>query len=400
MSQPDRRNVLFLLLLSLGHLVTDIYQGSLPGLLPFVKDQFGLSYTAVGSLLMVSNITSSVIQPLFGYFSDVSGQLWLLPLGIFLASLGLALVGFSQSLPLLYAFVVISGLGIASYHPEGARIAHHLAGDRRATGMSLFSVGGNLGFALGPVLAIPLVSRLGLQGTGFMLIPGLLTSALFLLLLPQIGHMERTAAPKSTRKDITSLPPNNWSAQFMLLGMVAIRSLIQLGLVTYIPFYYLKYLNGNPTHSSYLLAVFLGSGAIGTLIGGCLADHFGRKPVIVASMAAMIPLQALLLYARGWSMFVLLSLAGIAIVSTFTVTLVMSQEFMPRYVGVASGLTIGFAIGMGGVGVTALGAVADTWGVPQTLSIMIALPVAGLILATMLPAKRHGAPASAAALVR
>lgn len=387
MSQPYRRNTLFLLILSLGHMVTDIYQGSLPALLPFVKDQFGLSYTVIGSLLMVSNITSSVIQPLFGYYSDVSGRRWLLPLGIFLAALGLSLVGLTGSLPLIYALVVVSGLGIASYHPEGARIAHHLAGDRRATGMSIFSVGGNLGFALGPVLTIPLVNHLGLPGTGFMIIPGLLTSALFLLLLPQIGRTEKTAIPKSRRADTSSLPPNNWRAQFMLLGMVAIRSLIQLGLVTYIPFYYLQYLEGNPAYSGYLLAVFLGSGAIGTLIGGRLADHFGRKPVIVASMAAMIPLQTLLLYARGWSMFFLLGLAGIAIVSTFTVTLVMSQEFMPRYVGVASGLTIGFAIGMGGVGVTALGAVADAWGVPGTLTTMVALPVAGLILASMLPGK-------------
>ncbi|MGB2875955.1 MAG: MFS transporter, partial [Gaiellaceae bacterium] len=143
--------------LSAGHLATDFANGALPALLPFFVERFGLSYTLAAALMLASAASSSLIQPLFGAWSDRRGALWLLPSGVALAGIGIALAAASRSYWLVVLFVVISGLGVAAYHPEGSKLAAYASGRRRASGMSLFSVGGNLGFALGPTVTTPLV---------------------------------------------------------------------------------------------------------------------------------------------------------------------------------------------------------------------------------------------------
>ena len=384
-SSPVGPNIPFLILLSIGHAVTDIFQGALPGLLPFFKDDFRLSYTMVGTLLAVSNLTSSVVQPAFGFFSDVASKRWLLPLGVFLAGAGIALAGLIHSYAILLLAVALSGLGIASYHPEASRISHHLAGNRRATGMAIYSVGGNLGYSLGPVLATATVGYLGLVGTGFLVLPAALMALIFLFLLPALSREERTAADHKGAVSRESLPPVNWRGEILLMGVVMIRSLIQFGILTFMPFYYVNYLGGTTAGAGRLLFVFLVSGVVGTLIGGPLADRIGKKTLLVASMTLLIPLQFLLLRVTGAGTPIVLALAGGTVVATFVVTLVMSQEFMPRYVGVASGLNIGLGIGMGGIGATAMGALADRWGIPLVLESLVILPLVGLLLAVMLP---------------
>ena len=157
--------------LSAGHLFTDIAQGSIPALLPFLIARNHLSYAAASALVLAATISSSVIQPLFGHFSDRHSLPWLMPLGPGLGGLGVALVGIAPSYGLTFAAVVLSGVGVAAFHPEGSRFANYVSGARRASGMSLFSVGGNVGFALGPVVVTPLVLAFGLHGTLLVLIP-------------------------------------------------------------------------------------------------------------------------------------------------------------------------------------------------------------------------------------
>jgi FSR family fosmidomycin resistance protein-like MFS transporter len=147
-SRPNTFNLKILVLLSFGHLVTDIYQGALPAILPFLKDKLALSYTMAGVLLMAANFTSSILQPVFGHFSDKKEKAWLLPLGCLAAGLGLSLSSLPNSFEVLLVLVVVSGLGIAAYHPEGYKTASFFTGAQAATGMSVFSVGGNLGMAL------------------------------------------------------------------------------------------------------------------------------------------------------------------------------------------------------------------------------------------------------------
>ena len=159
----NRFNLKVLLLLSSGHLVTDLYQGALPVILPFLKAKLLLSYTATGVILLVGSLTSSVIQPLFGYISDRKEKPLFLPLGCLCAGLGFSMLSVPESFALVVPLVVLSGLGIASYHPEGFRTAHFFTGEKKVTGMSIFSVGGNLGFAIGPLLALFVVQTFGFE---------------------------------------------------------------------------------------------------------------------------------------------------------------------------------------------------------------------------------------------
>src|SRR5215211_4333186 len=170
--------------LSSGHLATDFANGALPALLPFLVHRFDLSYTLAGVVMLAWAISSSVVQPLFGLWSDRRGALWLLPTGLAAGGIGIGLAAAAPSYWLVLVFVVVSGLGTAAYHPEGSKFAAYASGNRRASGMSLFSIGGNLGYALGPIAATAAVVHLGLKGGLVLAVPCLVVAAALLLLLP------------------------------------------------------------------------------------------------------------------------------------------------------------------------------------------------------------------------
>ena len=182
--KPDMRLLGFL---ALGHMVIDINQGSFPVILPFLKDALNLSYAATGLIVLAANITSSLIQPLFGYLADKTERRWLLPISVLLSAIGLGFLGLAPSYGAVLALVVITGFGVAAYHPEGYRTATAVAGDRKATGVSIFSTGGNIGIALGPPLLTVLLTTYGLPGSLGMLIPGLLVAALLTAVLPRLS---------------------------------------------------------------------------------------------------------------------------------------------------------------------------------------------------------------------
>jgi len=377
-------SAVLLFLLSFGHMCTDIVQGALPALLPFLKDRFDLSYAVTGTLLMAAHLTSSVIQPLFGYVTDRRPFPLLLPLGCAISGAGIALVPFSPSFAWLVAFVMFTGLGTAAFHPEGFKATACIASERRATGMSFFSVGGNLGFAVGSPAAIFLVSRYGLPGACGLLVPAALAALLFLPALPAIRSRVRSAS---------SIPRDNGMrgverplyAVSLIIAIVVLRSWTQLGLATYIPFLYQAQLKTDPAYVATLLFFFLGSGTAGTVIGGPLADRFGHRRLLFFSLFLQVPLVFLFLRATGAFVFVLAALLGGTIVSTFSVTIVMAQELFPKRMATASGAIAGFAIGTGGVGVTLIGAVADRYGVPAATHLINVLPAIGALLALLLP---------------
>ncbi len=369
---------------------TDIVQGALPALLPFLKERFDLSYAVTGTLLMAAHLTSSVVQPLFGYLTDRRPFPVLLPLGCAISGVGIALIPHSPSFAWLVAFVMFTGLGTAAFHPEGFKATACIASERRATGMSFFSVGGNLGFAIGSPAAIFLVSRHGLPGAAALLIPAAVAALLFLPALPVIRHRIRsvTATP---RKNAMSGVERPLYAVSLIILIVVLRSWTQLGLATYIPFLYEDQLKSDPAYVATLLFLFLGSGTVGTVIGGPLADRFGHRRMLFTSIALQIPLIFLFLRSSGWPVFVVAALLGGTIVSTFSVTIVMAQELFPKRMATASGAIAGFAIGTGGVGVTLLGAVADRYGVPAATHAINILPAVGALLALLLPLPWSGA---------
>ncbi|MBZ5496760.1 MAG: MFS transporter [Acidobacteriia bacterium] len=378
----DRPDIRLLAFLSLGHMVVDINQGGLPALLPFLKTAHGLSYTAVGVLVLVTNLTSSVIQPIFGYLSDRQARRWMLPLSVLVAGLGLSLAGIAPSYGVLLGLLVIMGLGVASFHPEGYRTAASVAGEKRATAISWFSVGGNAGTSFGPPILIALIAGYGLRGSLGLLIPALVVSGLLLLVLPHLSVPPvRVAAQVAAHSPRRNMP----GAIALLILVVALRSWAQLGFTTFIPFYYVDYLKADPHSVGIPLFVFLGVGALGTVIGGPLADRWGARRFMLWGFLAAAPLGALFLVTRGALALVLLGLFGGVLISTFTISVVLGQYYLPGNAGLASGLIVGFAIGTGGLAVTLLGWIADHCGLLVVLWIAALMPLACFTAAAFLP---------------
>ncbi len=382
---PARLDARALALLAIGHLVIDMNQGSLPALLPFLKTRFGLSYAAAGAIILVANLTSSVIQPVFGYLADRTARRWLLPWALVLASLGIGLSGWAPSYGVLLVLVVVAGLGVAAYHPEGYKAANQVAGARKATGLSFFSVGGNVGIALGPPVITALVTGLSLRGTLGMLAPGLVVALLIAAVLP-------TLVPAAPRTELArgGAPPRDMrTAMALLIAVVTVRSWVQLGLVSYVPFFYVDVLEADPRVVGPLLFAFLAAGAVGTLVGGPIADRWGARPYVTYSLALVTPLIAVfLLRPGGWLAALCLAAAGFVLVSSFSVTVALGQAYLPRRLGMAAGLIVGLAIGTGGVGVALLGWVADHWGLWTTLVVIGTMPLAGFGVALLLPEPR------------
>jgi FSR family fosmidomycin resistance protein-like MFS transporter len=395
----DRRG---LAVLAAGHVCADTAQGAVPALLPFLIDQRGLSYSAATALLLVTSVGSSAIQPLFGLGSDRLALPWLMPLGVLLAGLGIALVGIVDSYVATAAAVAISGVGVAGFHPEGARFANQVSGERRGQGMSLFSLGGNAGFALGPILVTTLVLTLGLRGTVLLAVLPAIVAALIVHELPRLravaaeksAHVARSLAEEDR-------DPDDWNAFLRLGGVVALRSGVYFGLQAFVPLWFIHHLGTSEGSGNAALTAMLVAGAVGTFAGGRVVDRLGRRRLVVGSCALSVPLLALLVLAPSpWTAGVLTALVGFVIILTFSITVVMSQEYLPNRLGLASGVSLGLAIGVGGIVAALLGVIADAFGLRTVMWLIVAQAVPMVLLARTLPVTRAERRAQSAVAVR
>jgi FSR family fosmidomycin resistance protein-like MFS transporter len=374
----DRRS---LALLGAGHLCVDLCQGAVPALLPFLAVERGYSYAALGALVLFSTIGSSIVQPLFGLLSDRFARPWLMPAGLVMAGVGIALAGPAPSYGLTALAVVVSGLGVAAFHPEGAKFAGLASRERQGRGMSLFSVGGNAGFALGPLLTTPLVLIFGLSGT---LALALIPLAAGLLIARALGRLRRLEQAQAAV--VVAGGRDDWGAFGRLGGMIALRSGVYFGLQAFVPAYFVAELSTSEAAGNGALTLMLAMGAVGTLVGGGLVDRWGARAVLVGTQVLLLPLLLVLPLAGAGGATALLGLAGFVTIASFSITIVLGQAYLPSRVGLASGITLGLAIGLGGVAATALGLVADAAGLRAVLWTIAALPVPALLLALSLPA--------------
>ncbi len=373
-------NVAAIARLALGHCLIDLCQGVVPALLPFLVQERGFSNAAAASLVFALSVTSSVVQPLFGRMADRVHAPWLLPTSILLAGFALAVGAQASRYGLVIAAFGMSGLGVAAFHPEAARAAHLASGDRRTTGMSLFSLGGGVGFALAPILTKNIEDLFGTTGLLLLLGP----TAVIAWLATQVranlpahhaqGHSHQHAGG------------DDWHAFAILSGATISRSIVFYGLNTFLGLYFMKQFSQTPSQGSQALAVFLGTSIIGTLMGGWLADRHGRRGVIQIGFLGSAVFLALFAMAKSpeVALWLLVPLALCFFMPT-SVLVVLGQEYLPNRLGVASGVTLGLAVSVGGMTAPALGRLADVYGFGVVFAVLWGMVIFASVQTFILP---------------
>jgi len=365
--------------LSGGHLAVDFASGSVPALIPFMTDRFHLGYALAAMLLLAATASSSLVQPLFGLLSDRRGALWLIPGGTMLAALGVGGAAISPVYPLVLLLVLGGGLGVAAFHPEGAKFAAYASGRKRASGMSYFNSGGNAGYALGAFATGQLVVWLGLVGGLVAMVPVLLASLGLARMVPHLSGLKPEAGGSAYERG-----DDRRSAMALLGVVIALRSVAWFTLLAFVPLWIVS-LGHSAADGSRLLFLMLLAGAVGTLLLGPVADRIGLRPTLVITQALISPLILVFVYVGGVPGVLALMLVGVCVVGTFGVTMVLSQLYLPRHVGMASGLSVGLAMGIGGVAAVVLGAVADAVDLKTALTISAVAPAVGVLFCLRLP---------------
>jgi len=377
-------------LLATAHVADDVNQSFIPALLPYLILQWHISHATAGMLILCQAISSSVVQPAIGHLADRRSMPWLIPLGLFLAGGGVAALGVLPSFPLLFLAALVSGIGVAAFHPEAARFANYVAGEKKASGMRWFAVGGNLGFAIGPAFATAALAAWWLPGTLAAAVPVTIVAIVFAFELPRLSSF----VPAHVKARV-SAGTDDWPSFAKLSAFVIVRSMAYLGLVAFIPLYVVEVLHGSPAVGGLTDTAFLLSGACGTIAGGPIADRVGRKPVLLWSTGLTVVLiVAFVALTHGGGPLPLavgmLIVTGFVLVASQASFVVLGQEFLPNRIGLASGVTLGLAVSLGGGLSPVLGAIADAHGVGATLLTTAGLALVGTLVAFTLPGETRG----------
>lgn len=372
-------------ILSFGHLITDVNQGALPALLPFFIIEYDLSYTAAASIVFAANVASSIIQPLFGYAADKFSKPWLLSIGLILAGLGLGMTGLCTNYQLIMMLAIISGIGIAAYHPEAARLVNFAAGNQKNTAMSIFGVGGTIGFAIGPILITTALLQWGLNGTLVLIFP---VSIMAIFMATQFPKFKALTAIKNDQKNGSGSQSKkeNWWAFIRLTIVIIGRSIIFYGLNTFIPIYWINHLHQSKVVGSLALTLFAGSGILGNLIGGKLADKLGQKKVILLGFLGLTLFLPVFVFINNAHIALLLMVPiGFILYATYSPSIVMGQNYLPNRVGLSSGITLGVAISIGGAATPVIGKIADIYGIWFAIASVACLPILFFAVTMSLP---------------
>ncbi len=371
-------------LLSACHFSDDLNQGVVPAMLPFFIASYHLSYAAAAGLVLAQTLFSSVAQPLFGLLADRRPSPWLIPIGLSFAGIGVALTGLTHAYELIFAAIAASGLGVSAFHPEAARRVRYLGGARAATSMSLFTVGGMAGFAAGPVLITPTLIAFGTRGAVLLALPVVIMSLAVTWQLPRIAA-ESIPRHHGAQRTASADGREQWSAFARLTIVVMLRSIVFFGLNTFIPLYWSHVLHGSEAGGGYALTTMLSAVVAGTLIGGRMADRYGRKIVVVVALAALAPLLFVFLGTHGLTAAGLLLIpVGIGLGAPTSVVVVMAQEYLPDRIGLAAGATLGLSMTVGGVLMPAFGAIADHHGLRMAMTLLALVPALGFAMSVTL----------------
>lgn len=385
------------------HLVDDFYQGAVPALLPIFAVERGYTGAAAGGLMFAATFLSSLIQPVFGVLSDRYRMRWLVGGGMLLAGLGVGACGLLAGYPATWAAIAATGLGVAAFHPEAARATREAAGPS-AQAMSWFSVGGNVGIAVAPVVVTPVIAVTGLTGTPLLALPAVLTAITLALLglRSRLGRAPSTApdagvrarpTPASRSRGADQDRRDDWRRFGWLMVVIIMRSIAYVGVATFLVLYLTHRFGLRAEVAAAALTVFTGTGAAGTLIGGWLADRYGKVRVVRAGYClAVVGIGGLVAAPTAALTYPGIVAAGLGLYLPFAVHTTLGQDYLPRRLATASGLTTGLAISAGGLLAPALGVLADARGQRVALTVLMVGPVVALFASIGLRAPNAGKP--------
>ncbi len=376
-------------LLATSHAIDDIYQGAVPALLPFFVAGRHYSYAAAAGLTFAATALSSVIQPVFGALTDRRDLRWLVPAGLTTAGVGIGLSGLSSSYVLTWLAIALSGIGVAAFHPEAARAARAASGTSQQA-MSIFSVGGNLGFAIGPLFVTAVLIPAGTRGTVFLTLPALVTGVVMYLVLVRGNRAAAAIGPRPKQAG----SGDDWRGFAVLTAAVVARSILFFGLSSLLALYVSADLHGGKKLGEIALTTMLAAGAAGTVTGGRLADRFGRLPVMRVSFGvAAAGLVALALTGLPW-VFLPIAVTQFAVNQSFSLTVTLGQDYLPSRIGTSSGVTLGLAMSIGGLLAPVFGVLADATSLRETITVLVVFPLAALAFALLLREPRSAAVAA------
>ncbi|HZI98199.1 MAG TPA: MFS transporter [Actinomycetales bacterium] len=365
-------------MMSAAHVVDDIYQGVVPAMLPFLVAERQYTYAAVSGLVLAATVFSSVAQPLFGWWADRGSRRWLIAGGMLTAGAGIAVSGLTSSYELTWLALAVSGIGVAAFHPEAARAARKAAGSSTQA-MSVFALGGNVGYALGPLLATPVLLLVGLEGTALLVLPAAVMAMVLVLRLGPVLD----GTPNRPRRSSMPTGRDDWPAFGWLTGVVVVRSVLFFGMTTFLALYLLDELDATTGVAAAALTVFLLSGAAGTLLGGWVADRAGKITSIRVGFALALPaLLGVVLAPNAEVAMACVVLTGVGVYMPFSVFVVLGQDYLPQRIGTASPTVTPLAVSAGGLASPLLGLVADATDLRTALMLLLAMPVVGLVLTT------------------
>lgn len=371
--EVKRRLPSALVYVALAHLVLEFTNNYLPVLYPRIAPALGLSFAQIGVIALVSSTAYSLTLPVFGYFSDRGNPVWIVSLSVLWIGVAMGLVGLAPSYATLLLLVALGGLGSAAFHPPATIVAAANSGERRGSGLSVFSVGGNVGAALSPLWMAFAVGALGLAGTLTILPVALVFGVLFFI------QMRRSMALSSVSKSSSSAS----SLDSFLLGMILIicammfRSWYQVAFMTYLPTW-VEGSGGSLSESGRLLAVFLFSISAGSVLGGVSSDRFGPLAVLIVALATLPLFHWAAMQSTGVTQLTMIGLAGVAVGCTFPTSIVLVLDAWPHQAGVATGLLMGLGWWPGGLGASLTGVLADAYSLTAALSILAFVPLFGL----------------------